>query len=207
VLVPVTYFGAQLVAAQFYPRYSFVAQSASELGSVRSQRPWILNTGAILTGVLTLIAATAFPPALRREHCPRIVAWLTAVAMASMAAGAIWAGTYPLPDPRHNPGIIGGGAFLLPLLFAIAVWKWRGATPLKAYLFGNLVLFLLMIPVMSGLSGIEIGPYRGALQRIAAAVLYLPVGVLSTSLLRRVSTASSLSGRRSELPSRSPGRG
>jgi hypothetical membrane protein len=184
VLVPVTYFGTQLVAAQFYPGYSFTAQSASELGSDRSLRPWVLNTGALLTGALTLIAAAAFPAALRSRNCPPAVAWLTAVAMASMAAGAIWAGTHPLPDPRHNPGAIGGGAFLLPALFAMAVWKWRGAAALKGYLFGNLLLFLLMIPVMSGVSGISIDRHRGALQRVAAAILHLPVGVMSAALLR-----------------------
>jgi hypothetical membrane protein len=185
VLVPVTYFGAQLVAAQFYPGYSFAAQSASELGSDRSERPSVLNTGAILTGILTLIAAIAFPPALRRRSCPPVVAWITAIAMASMAAGAIWAGTYPLPDARHNPGAIGGGAFLLPILFALAAWKRRDAPALRIYLFANVALFLLLIPVMSGVSGLAIEGYRGALQRVAAAVLYVPVGVMSASLLRR----------------------
>lgn len=193
VLVPFVYFGTQLVAAQSYPGYRFAAQSASELGSDRSDRPWVLNTGAIVTGVLTLIAAAAFPAALRRQGSPAIVAWIAAAAMVSMAAGAIWAGMHPLPDPRHNPKAIGIGAFLLPLLFAIAVFRWRGAKGLKTYLFANIGLFVLLIPVMSGAIGIDINPYRGALQRVAAAVLYVPVAVMSASLLRRRPATSSRS--------------
>jgi hypothetical membrane protein len=184
VLVPILYFGAQLAAVQFYPGYNFLTQSASELGSDRSTAPMVLNTGAILTGVCTLIAALGFPSALRRTNCPRFLAVATALAMLSMGAGAIWAGVFSLPDPRHNPRMLGAGAFLLPLLFAAAVVKRPKATQLKVYLFANVALFVLLIPVMSGATAIDLARYRGLLQRIAAAVLYVPVGVVAASLLR-----------------------
>lgn len=149
----------------------------------------MLNSGAILTGIATLIAATAFPSALRRHHTHPVLAWLTTIALLSMGAGAIWAGTFHLPDPRHNPGALGAGAFALPLLFALCVVKRPRAAALKAYLFANLALFLLMIPIMAGLTGLPIHDYRGLLQRIAAAVLYVPVGVVAASMLEASSPA------------------
>lgn len=184
VLVAIVYFGVQPVAAQFYPGYDFVTQVASELGSSRSQQPWILNTGAILSGVLALIAAMAFPSVLRRWNTFAPIRWATTVAMISLGAAGIWAGSFPLPDPRHNPGLLGAGAFLLPILFAIAIWRRAGVGPLKVYLLVNAALFLMLIPVMSGWSGIDISGVRGAMQRIAAAVLYLPVSIVSGAALR-----------------------
>lgn len=183
VLVPVVYFGAQLLAAPFYPGYSFVRQAASELGSDRSDRPEILNVGAMLTGIAAIIAACAMPAALPRMKSPSVIAWLTAIAMISMGIGAIWAGVFPMPSPRHNSGPIGAGMFFVPLLFAIALWRRPGA--LRTYLLVNVALFSVMVPLMSGASGIDINPFRGALQRIAAAILYLPIGIVSAALLRR----------------------
>jgi hypothetical membrane protein len=183
VLVPIVYFGAQLLAAPFYPGYSFLRQAASELGSDRSDRPGILNAGAMLTGIAAIVAACAMPVALPREKSPRFLAWLTAVAMISMGIGAIWAGVNPLPSPRHNSGPIGAGMFFVPLLFAIALWRRGGA--LRVYLLVNVALFVLLVPLMSGASGIDVNPFRGFLQRIAAAVLYVPIGVVSAALLRR----------------------
>ena len=190
VLVPLLYFGTQLLASRFYTGYSFVTQSASELGSDRSNRPAVLNSGAILTGIATVIAAFAFLPALRRQRTGRVMAILTAIAMVSMGAGAIWAGSFPLPDPRHNPKLIGAGAFMLPLFFALCAINWRDAPTLRRYLFANLALFVLLIPVMSGATPVDVVRYRGVMQRIAAGVLYIPVGVVAASLLRRRGAAS-----------------
>ena len=184
VLVPLLYFGTQLLASRFYPGYSFVTQTASELGSDRSARPAVLNSGAILTGCAAVIASLAFLPALRRQGTHRIVAILTTIALVSLGAGAIWAGVFPLPDPRHNPKLIGAGAFLLPLLFALCAVRWRDAPTLRRYLWANLALFIVLVPVMSGVTPIDVVRFRGVLQRVAAGVLYLPVGVVAASILR-----------------------
>lgn len=176
ILVPVLYFGVQLLAARFYRGYSFATQLASELGSPRSGVPSIFNSGMILTGVMTIIAAAAFPSALRRANCHPALAWLTAAALVSMGLGSIWAGTFPLPDPRHNPRLLGAGIFLVPLLFPLAVLRKPDARALKIYLFVNLGLYVLLLPVLGG--------DRAILQRVAAAVVYVPVGVLSAALGR-----------------------
>ena len=184
VLVPLLYFSTQLVASQFYPGYSFVTQTASELGSDRSARPAVLNSGAILTGCAAVIAAFAFLPALHLQGTNRPMAILTTFAMISMGAGAIWAGVFSLPDPRHNPKLIGAGAFLMPLFLALSAVRWRDAPTLRRYLWANFALFILLIPVMSGATPVDVVRYRGLLQRIAAGVLYIPVGVVAASMLR-----------------------
>lgn len=188
VLVPLLYFGAQFAAIPFYPNYDIVRQSASELGSDRSTRPQVLNIGATITGIAAIIASLGLLIGLKQAGTLRPLAWLVCLAVISTGAAAIWAGYYSLPDPRHNPRAIGAGAFLLPLLFAAALWKpaqkpARGSA-VKTYLVANLLLFVALIPVMSG-ALIPIDAFRGVLQRVAAAVLYVPIGVVSAFLLRR----------------------
>jgi len=179
VAVPLLYYGTQLAAIPFYPGYRIVAQVASELGSDRSNVPEVFNAGAILTGVAALIASIGFLRAIR----DRALAWLVFLAMLSNGAAGVWAGVHPLPDPRHNPGAIGAGMFLLPVLFIILAWRAR-SRPMLAYLIANAALFLILVPVMSGRTEIPLDEYRGVLQRIAALVMYVPIGVMAAFLLR-----------------------
>ncbi len=183
VAVPLLYFGVQIAAAPFYPGYSFLSQVASELGSDRSTFPALFNAGAITTGVAALLASPGFLRALRRLGTVPVLAWLTSMSLASTGLAGIWAGSFPLPDPRHNPGLLGIGVFLLPLLFAAALWK-RGE-PMKSYLLVNAVLFIVLIPIMSGMAGLDTRGYQGLLQRIGATVFYLPIGVVAWFLFRR----------------------
>jgi Protein of unknown function (DUF998) len=184
VIVPLLYFGAQFAAIPFYPGYDIVRQSASELGSDRSNRPHVLNIGATITGIAAIIASFGLLHGLKRAGTPWPLAWLVCLAVISTGAAAIWAGYYSLPDPRHNPRAIGAGAFLLPLLFAAALWKPARGSAVKVYLIANLLLFVALIPVMSG-ALMPVDAFRGVLQRVAAAVLYLPIGVVSAFLLSR----------------------
>ena len=175
IAVPFLYFGAQLAAIPFYPDYDIVKQSASELGSDRSNRPAVLNAGAATTGLAIILSSYGF---LRRVPSPRFLAWLLFAALLSAGAAGLWAANFPLPDPRHNPRAIGFGAFLLPALFAVTMWKTR----LRAYVIINFALFLALIPVMAGVTSLPIDDFRGALQRVAAAVLYVPIGVCAAWL-------------------------
>jgi hypothetical protein len=120
-----------------------------------------------------------------------VLAWLVFLAMLSNGAAGIWAGTHPLPDPRHNPGAIGAGIFFLPLLFAIVAWRTR-SKGLLAYTIANIVLFLALAPVLSGKTAIPLDQYRGVLQRIAALVMYVPIGVMAAFFLTRASPGVAL---------------
>ena len=185
IAVPFLYFGAQILAAPFYPGYSFLANSASQLGSDLSTQPSILNTGAKLTGLATIIAAFGFLPAMKKMRTGRILAWLVFAAMLSYGAGSIWAGSFPLPDRRHNPGPLAAGMFLLPILYAIAFWKRPDAREVRAYLVANVIAFLLLVPIMSGVTGLNVQGYGGLLQRIAAVIFHVPIAVVSWFLFDR----------------------
>lgn len=179
VAVPFLYFGAQLAAAPFFPGYSFVRQSASMLGSDLSRCPAVLNTGAILTGLAALIASVGFLRALRNQGTHPVLAWLTCLALASCGLGSLWAGTFHLPDPRHNPGLLGVGSFVLPALFAAVFWKRRDVPGIRIYLLANLLVLAALIPVLSGIAGVDRASYGGLLQRLAAATLFPPIGVVA----------------------------
>jgi Protein of unknown function (DUF998) len=186
VLVPLVYFGAQFIAAPFYPNYSFLVNSASQLGSDASTFPALLNGGAMISGVLGLLSAYGIGMALRASGAKPWFAWLCAGCGVSVAAAAIWAGLHPMPDPQHNPGAIGIGMFLGPLALFAAFWDVRGGRAMRNYLAFTLLAFAALAPIMSGITPVDLDRYGGLMQRIAALVLYLPPAVTAWWLLRRM---------------------
>lgn len=202
VAVPFLYFGIQIIAAPFYSGYSFLNRDASTLGSDGSSLPAIFNFGSIIVGIVTLIVAWGFMRAFQRLGVHPILAWLTSLALISSGLVSINAGVFPLPDPRHTEGLLallGIGTFLLPVLLPAALWKLREARPIKAYFIANLIAFIALIPVMSGLiqrlsvmaevdmPGYQsfLNNYHGLLQRIAALIVFLPIGLSAYFLAKR----------------------
>src|SRR5215472_15958783 len=93
-VVPVLYYGIQLVAAPFFPGYSFMRHAASALGSDFSSHPAIFNTGVIATGVSTFLAAFGFFFALQRIGANWILTWITTVSLLLTAFSSMWAGYF-----------------------------------------------------------------------------------------------------------------
>src|SRR5215469_6143537 len=89
IAVPLLYYGIQLVAAPFFPDFSVLGTTASELGSDRSARPWILNSGAILTGIAAVVGSIGLLRALRRLGAHPIVGWLTLVVVAGTGLSSL----------------------------------------------------------------------------------------------------------------------
>jgi hypothetical membrane protein len=187
--VPVLYFGSQLAAAPFYPGYDFVVQVASELGSAASRQPWVFNLGAVLTGAAGLVAALGFGRALPRAGATRHVTRHAVLGLATSGLAGIQAGSFPLPDPRHNPGWLGAGLFVMPALLAVAVWRAPRAGALKAYLVASALVLLLQFPLRRGMMGIDPRTQAGLLQRLLALAVYPPIGVVSVFLRRRIAAA------------------
>ena len=185
VAVPFLYFGAQLLTAPFHPGYDFVRQVASELGAPPSGAPWIFNTGAILTGVATLVAAYGCWRALPRVGAPRITIVLLVAALVATGLAGIQAGSFPLPDPRHNPGWLGMGLFAMLPLLALAFMRAPRARAFRLYLLASALLFLLQFPLREGVGGFDPAASGGLLQRLLALAVYPPIGVASLFLLRR----------------------
>jgi hypothetical protein len=182
--VPILYFGAQALAAPFFPNFSLLANSASQLGSNLSSRPAILNCGAALTGAAALVAAPGLFTALRDQRVWLVLAALVAACSVSMGLASLWAGTHPMPDPRHNPGVLGAGMFAAPFLVLFAAFKLPRAPGLRWYLILNALAFFVMASIYAQVVPVDLRLYGGAVQRLGALVMLVPVAVLSVWLLR-----------------------
>jgi hypothetical membrane protein len=186
VAVPCLYYGVQGLAAPSFPDFSFMGTTASELGSDLSSCPAIFNNGTMVLGVAWLIASVGFFRAFQRLGVHPVLGWPISLALIVAGIGSFWAGWYPLPDPRHG----GHPSFLiamlaLPILLPIALWK--GAHPtLRAYFVANLVLLAVMVPILSGFTGLDTHTYRGIFQRMFGLTVFLPVGMSSIVLGRRI---------------------
>jgi hypothetical membrane protein len=186
ILVPILYFGTQLLAAPFFPDYNFLSMVASLLGSDLAPYPAIFNGGAIITGIVTIIASVGFLLAFQRLGINPAMAWLTSLAVLLNGLGSLWAGFFPMPDPRHGANPFTAGIFLFPILLTFALWNQRRAWPVKIYLIITNLLFIALIPIMSGVSGINTQAYQGLLQRIAALIFFVPISVGSYFLLHQI---------------------
>jgi hypothetical protein len=189
VAAPFLYFGTQLIGALFYPGYSFLSQAASELGSDGSTFPLLFNVGAILTGIAGLIAAVGYLRALRILGTNAVLTWLTAIAVAAGALTSLWAGLYPLPDPRHSaiPPI---GLLALPPLLLATLWNRPDARTVKIYLIATILVIAAMFPIMGGIVSINTQGYQGLLQRLLALAVFPPVGVGAYYLTRALRSST-----------------
>jgi len=173
ITVPFLYFGMQVLALPFFPHYSILSMDASTLGSRGSAAPGIFNIGAVLTGVITLLAAPGFYRALIRQQTSSLLAWLTSIAIGMSGLSSVWAGLFPLPSPLHSANPFMPGLFLLPTALAAALWHHEGAGMIKAYLVITIVVCIGLVPI---LYGINTQGYDGLMQRIIALVFLPPIG-------------------------------
>lgn len=201
IAIPFLYFGFQLIAAPFYPGYSFLSRDASTLGSEGSTAPWIFNLGILVVALCEAVAAWGLLHGLLRVRENAALAWAMCLALASSALGSLNAFLHPLPDPRHTAGmlsILGAGVLLLPVLTGLMLWRHRRRAWVTPFLALNVLLWLALVPIMSGLAqrvsmmvhidvpGLQafLNGYQGLLQRVAAATIFGPVA-FAASLLRR----------------------
>lgn len=189
IAMPLLYFGTQLIAAPFYPGYSFANDTASMLGTTASRHPWIFNLGAVLTGVAGIAAGVGLLRAMRTVTGTSL-AVLVAVCVAANGVLSLKAGMFPMPDPRHA-----SWQFLMfptlaaPVLLLIAFW--REGMALRTYLLCNAAALLLLMPMMMH----RMAPLfaEGTMQRVFALVVFVPVGVTGCALVRRVEKPRSFS--------------
>lgn len=177
VAMPVLYFGSQVVAAPFYPGYSFSRDTASMLGTSFSRYPWIFNRGAILTGIAALAGAIGLYRAFTGATNV-VIASLIGLSVAATGVMSVKAGLFPMPDPRHASwGFLVAFTIATPLLLLIGAWK-QPATGLRLYLIASIFLILLLFPFLSGMAHTTL-LQSGAFQRLFAVATFLPVGVVA----------------------------
>lgn len=186
-VMPLLYFGVQLIAAPSYPGYHFATDTASMLGTSASHHPEIFNTGAILTGIAGL--AGAFGLFWGLDGAALWIRVLIAIGVLSNGVLALKAGLFPMPDPRHATW-----QFLLipilitPLLLLIATW--RAFSWLRIFLLLNVICLLFMVPFMMH----RLAPIlpEGAMQRLFALVTFAPIGLVAVALLRKRTLSGAL---------------
>lgn len=186
VLVPILYFGLQVVAA-LYPGYNFLSQAASDLGAAPFRYAAVFNTGVFTLGIVALVASIGFLRGLLRLGAHPLFAGLIAITVAAIGLASLWAAIFPLPDPRHAdapPFLM--LAMLFPLLLTLALWKQPGTALLKAYMIASTMLMLALLPAVSGAISVDLREYSGLIQRLLAAAVFIPVGVGAFHLAGRM---------------------
>jgi hypothetical protein len=183
--VPLVYFGTQLLGAAFYPNFSVLRDVASALGSDVSTRPEIFNTGITLAGLLAIGGAVGLYERLQESRVNTFLCLVACLSLLSFAAGCFWAASHPLPDPRHDPGPLSAGMFISPLVAYLSARQLPGARSLRIVCAVLLLLFFAIVGVYSGFIPLDRGAYEGALQRIGALTLVVPLAAISWWLLWR----------------------
>lgn len=135
IAIPFIYFGSVLLAAVFYPGFSFTRQFASELGADGSPHPNILNVGLMLVGVASLIASFGFWRALRHLGAKPVPARLTCYLIAMFGVAILMAGIFPIPSILLHSGFgLSMPIMIGPVVLATALKQRDDARPLRNYL-------------------------------------------------------------------------
>ncbi len=183
VVLPVVYFGIQLLLAPAYPGYSLWRDPTSGLGSDRSPVALWFNAAAIAGGMAGIAgswgAYRAFEAAGGRAR-----ALILPIVMAMVAAGFLWAGIFPLPHPLHPMNPSTPAMLITPVLALIYAWWAPALRPLRVVLLVNLTFFLAVLPFMIGLVPVDRGTVGGLLQRLLALPVFLPIGLIGWQLRR-----------------------
>lgn len=189
IAVPFLYYGVQVLIASFNPGYSFISQAASELGSDRTRYAAVFNAIVMATGALTVGVAIAAFAGLRRLRVNVLLVIAACACLAVNGVQSLWAGWFPMPDPRHggHPVFL-GFMLLLPLFLMAATWKVASHRWHLAFI-SAIVLLLIMVPVMSGRVG-DISAYRGLTQRIFTLSIFPPIGAACWIIARALGRAA-----------------
>lgn len=191
ILVPILYYGIQLLAAQTYPGYSFAGNVASELGSDKAPYASIFNVGIFAVGLAALLGSLGFFLAFVRRGINPFLATLTSVAVAVNGFQSLWAGSHPMPDPHHggHPALL-IAMLALPYLMAATMWKQVDSRWLKGFFVASMLVIVVMAPIMSGKLGVDTVALRGLLQRILTLGVFPSIGVSAFVLARQAKRKS-----------------
>ena len=187
--MPIIYFGAQVVAAPFYPGYSFSQQSESMLGTRFSRHPEIFNVGLMLAGFAALVGAFGLYRSFRtRNHIlPSLVIGL---AVACTGVLCVRSGMFPMPDPRHNSwGFLHNITFITPFLMLVGLLKQSHSSGLRAYL-ASCMTFLVLLGLLIGRGAPISWLARGTVQRLISVATFVPVGVVGFFFWRELRRGS-----------------
>ena len=187
--MPIIYFGIQVVAAPFYPGYSFSQQSASMLGTHFSEHPEIFNVGLMLAGFAALAGALGlYRSFLTTTHL--LPSLLIGLSVACTGVLCLRSAMFPMPDPRHNYwGFLQNVTIITPFLMLVGLLKQKRSWGLRAYLASCMTFLVLLGLLISRGAPISWLP-TGTLQRLINVATFVPVGVVGFFFWRELHTGS-----------------
>ena len=179
---PVLYFAVQIVLFPFVPGYDFTRDVASRLGSPDSSMAGVFNAVVVLIGAMGMVAGVGQVVRMRQLGVNILIALMAGLCVVSVGGATLWAGLVPLPDPAHGasgPFMLAGVVY--PALLLVAFRR----SPLWRLVFlCALLAVAASAAVMTGLTGIDLVRWEGAVQRPVALALLGPVGLASFALWR-----------------------
>ena len=75
---------------------------------------------------------------------------------------------------------------LLPFLLTLTTWRQTNSRLAHNYFLATCLLLLAMVPIMSGITGLDTHHYRGLIQRIFTLTVFPPIAVAAHILCRRL---------------------
>lgn len=182
ILLPIFYFGMQVLLAPGFAGYSLLRDATSVLGADGSPVARWFNLLAIIGGLLGIAGAWGAYRTLLLADGGLAKCIILPAVVAIVAAGSIWAGIFPMPNPLHPMNPSTPAMLLMPLIALIYAWWVRPFYSMRVPMLVNFVAFLIILPLMFGLLPIDRQAFGGLLQRLLAATVFLPIGVIGWAL-------------------------
>jgi glucan biosynthesis protein C len=160
ILIPVLYYGALAVGGYLTPGYDHMTMLASELGIAGKPAAQLFNYALIATGGIAVLSGIGVLFGVRALKGSILWALLAAVGIVAWGAAVIYAGLYPMPDPRHMGPV-----------------SWQGLTLGLAAVPAALFLFL-GLSGRSDMGGVKVLLILSFLAMIAFNLIFANVGGL-----------------------------
>ena len=153
---------AQWLTPQLDPGSQFISQ----LGGAKAAVPILFNIGMWIGGSAGILAGAGFSQALEAAGGRRVVSAFAGLWVALTGLGAIFAGTFHMPDHMHQVCGVGLAIQIAPLFTAWALWGkpgWRTlAWASLIWFFAYLVVLALLIGVWNVRTGADVGYWQRA---------------------------------------------
>lgn len=179
---PLIYVAFTLGGQWLAPGYDPAVRMVSELGLSDMPAATLFNTGLMVSGALTVLAALG----LALEAVPRgapVSGALAGLAVAVFGASIVIGGLFPLPDERHLAWGAGFAVQIAPLLALIALRKAQGLAALKVFLAAAFVAVNALLAVLFGVGDLVDGTNVGLWQRAYGLAMFPWIAVTAAALL------------------------
>ena len=182
VVGPLIYVAFALGGQWLAPGYDPAVRMVSELGMSDMPAATLFNTGLMVSGALTVLAALGLGLDAARRGAALSGA-LAGLAVAVFGASIVVGGLFPLPDERHLAWGAGFAVQITPLLALIALRKASGLAALKVFLGVVFVAVNGLLAVLFGVGDLVDGTNVGLWQRAYGLAMFPWIAVTSAALL------------------------